>query len=79
LKGTIQILKLIKKRKKAHHRELKTTFSYKTLNIRLNQLLKLNLIEHHFFKGKKREEWYELTERGKKIVLILEKMDDIIV
>ena len=61
LKGAINILKFIKEHRRARYIDLSPIISYASLNTRLTQLEALNIIEHHFNKGKeKREEWYEL-------------------
>ena len=46
-----------------------------TLSVRLRKLLHFHLIEHHYEKEKKRKEWYELTDKGKRI---LQKLKDLI-
>lgn len=79
LKGTVNILKYINEHGKARYIDLSSIISYASLNTRLTQLETLNLIEHHFDRGKeKREEWYELTEKGKKIILIFNQLEEII-
>lgn len=49
-----------------------------TLNKRVKQLLDFNLISHHLEKKDVRKEWYEITEKGKKTLEILEEMVKII-
>ncbi len=39
-----------------------------TLNTRLKQLLEFNLITHHLEKKELRKEWYEITEKGRKVL-----------
>jgi len=38
------------------------------LNIRLKQLLHSKLITHHIIKNPERNEYYEITEKGKKVL-----------
>jgi DNA-binding HxlR family transcriptional regulator len=79
LKGTVNIIKYLSKHGKARYIDLSSLISYASLNTRLMQLETLNLIEHHFDRGKeKREEWYELTEKGKKLILIFNHLEEII-
>ena len=79
LKGTIKILKYSNEHEKARYIDLSSIISFASLNTRLTQLETLNIIEHHFNRGKeKREEWYELTEKGKKLILIFNQLEEII-
>ena len=79
LKGTVNILKFLYEHEKLRYIDLSSIISYASLNTRLMQLENLNLIEHHFNRGKeRREEWYELTERGKKLILIFDQVEEII-
>ncbi|MBU7047517.1 MAG: winged helix-turn-helix transcriptional regulator [Theionarchaea archaeon] len=79
LRGTVKILKYLNEQGKARYIDLSFIISYASLNTRLTQLETLNIIEHHFNRGKeKREEWYELTEKGKKLILIFDQLEEII-
>ena len=79
LRGTVKILKYLNEQGKARYIDLSFIISYASLNTRLTQLETLNIIEHHFNRGKeKREEWYELTEKGKKLILIFNQLEEII-
>ena len=44
--------------------------SVSTLNIRLKQLLHSKLITHHIIRDPERNEYYEITEKGEKILRI---------
>jgi DNA-binding HxlR family transcriptional regulator len=73
LTGTVKILlSLADSRKKYKNFNCG---SISTINDRLRQLLHLNLIEHHLTREKKREEWYTLTEKGKKVVECLKVLN----
>jgi len=78
LKGTIRILKYLKKHKKGQYKDLlKLELIVSTLNDRVRTLIKMGLISHNITLIEKREEWYELTEKGEKtlkLVLELEKV-----
>ncbi|KYK32164.1 MAG: hypothetical protein AYK19_15785 [Theionarchaea archaeon DG-70-1] len=50
------------------------SISLPTFNTRLRKLLKFGLIEHCIAKHPKRREWYEITERGKNVLKIMESM-----
>jgi DNA-binding HxlR family transcriptional regulator len=79
LRRTVKILKYLNEYGKARYIDLSTIISFASLNIRLTQLESLNLIGHHFNRGKeKREEWYELTEKGKKLILIFNQLEEIV-
>jgi len=81
LKGTIQILKYLREHKKAQYKDLRSVgLSIHLLNDRLRQLLKLNLISHHLVlkRRQKRKEWYELTEKGKKILKLILELEKIV-
>jgi DNA-binding HxlR family transcriptional regulator len=70
--GTVKILKTINNSKKCKFTDLIVITSRTTLYRRLKQFIKLGLIRHNLIKtGKQREEWYETTEKGKKVVGIL--------
>jgi len=45
-----------------------------TINKHLRKLLEFELVEHGRKKEPKRREWYEITERGKNILKIIEDM-----
>lgn len=78
LKGTIRILKYLKKHGKGQYKDLlELDLIVSTLNDRVRTLIKMGLISHNITLLEKREEWYELTEKGSevlKLVLELEKI-----
>ncbi len=67
-KGTKQMLELLSERGTAQYDEMLLPLSTPTLNKRLSELLAFGLIEHPFERMEIREEWYRLTEKGKKIL-----------
>ncbi|KYK32229.1 MAG: winged helix-turn-helix transcriptional regulator [Theionarchaea archaeon] len=80
LKATLRILKYLKEHKKAQYRDLRSVgISIHVLNDRLKQLLKLDLVSHHLVlkRGQKRKEWYELTEKGKKVLKLILELEKI--
>lgn len=77
--GTVRILKTINNSKKCKFTDLMVITSRTTLYRRLKQFIKLRLITHKMIKTeKKREEWYETTKKGKKVVEILDRIGNLI-
>jgi DNA-binding HxlR family transcriptional regulator len=73
--GTVRILKTINNSEKCIFTDLIAITSRTTLYRRLKQLTKLNLIKYNMIKEKgKRKEWYETTEKEKKVVKILDQL-----
>ncbi len=68
LKGTFGILQYLVDHGKSQYRDLEPLASTYTLSTRLGQLLEYGLIEHHFEKEERRTEWYEITEKGRKVL-----------
>ena len=75
LVGTYEILKQLKEKERCSYIELPDTMSTASRNKRLIQLKSLKLITHHFERGTKRIEWYEITEKGIKFLSLLEQID----
>lgn len=72
--GTKFILDYLNTHTDVQYKELNKTIPAHTLNTRLRELLRFKLIEHHFEKKEKRREWYNITERGKKVLEIMRKL-----
>lgn len=68
LKATVDILEYVDTHDTAQYKELQEFVSTHTLNARLQDLREYNLLEHHFVREDTRKEWYETTERGKKVL-----------
>ena len=76
--GTVEILKKINEKERCRYTDLTFIVSYSTLNTRLLQLTDFGLVRHHIKRnGGKREEWYGVTEMGKKVLKALEQFDRI--
>jgi DNA-binding HxlR family transcriptional regulator len=73
-RGTIPILRYLNEHRTAQYHQFNQFIITSTLNKRLRQLLYFNLINHYFMKEGviKRKEWYELTEKGRKVLQIAE-------
>ena len=69
--GTKKILELIYEHGTAQYKDFQPFMNAHTLNRRLRELLICGLLEHHIKKEEKRMEWYNITERGKKIAELL--------
>lgn len=74
LKGTLDILRHLDQYGTGQYKDFTEYANVPTLNQRLKQLLEFNLIEHHLEKQDLRREWYEITEKGKKVLKILNEM-----
>lgn len=75
LKGTRDILKFLDEHGTAQYKQLESFASTYTLSTRLRDLLSFELIEHHFIKDEVRREWYEPTEKGRRVLRILEELE----
>ena len=78
LVATADILKKVNEKGKTKYMDLKSFASYSTLNERLLQLTQLGLLKHNIVRDKeRRDEWYTITEKGKKVLRILEQLQKI--
>ena len=67
LTATVEILKSIQEGRN-QYLDFFTTASVSTVNKRIKQLITLGIIKHHLGREPKRKEWYTLTERGKRVL-----------
>jgi DNA-binding HxlR family transcriptional regulator len=72
--GAIVILEYMDAHIKTQYKDLNKTLAAYTLNCRLQELLDSKLIEHHFVRKETREEWYTITEKGRKVLHIIQKL-----
>ncbi|MBU7028899.1 MAG: winged helix-turn-helix transcriptional regulator [Theionarchaea archaeon] len=75
LTSTVDLLKSIHKGKN-QYKDFLTFMGIGTINRRLRELIKLGIIEHHFERKYKRKEWYTLTEKGKRILEAITRLED---
>ena len=75
-KGTVKILRMINNSGKCTSTNLKTIASRSTLHERLKQFEKLGLIKQ-VNPEKKRETYYEITEKGKGVIRLLDKLGNL--
>ena len=73
--GTYEVLKCIKDIGKCSYKDLPDTMCISSKNARIKEFLNQKLITHHFNRGNKRIEWYEITQKGIKFLSILELLD----
>ncbi len=52
--------------------------SVSTLNIRLKQLLHLKFITHHIIRDPERNEYYEVTEKGEKVLKVFLDFENVL-
>jgi DNA-binding HxlR family transcriptional regulator len=72
---TKQILEFIDENSHTQYKEMKGTFSISILNARLRDLMIFGLIHRNLEKVEKRREWYEITDRGKKVLAYLRELE----
>jgi len=73
-KGTKEMLQHLCQHEKVQHTNFDVSISVSTINKRLRKLLKFNMVEHYRTREPKKTEWYEITERGKRVLKIMEDM-----
>jgi len=73
-KATLSILQFLDRKEKARYKQLQEFVNTHTLNTRLKELLEYDLIEHHIIREDTRKEWYEPTERGKRVLKLLNEL-----
>ncbi len=80
LRGTITILRYLNEHSTAQYHQFNQFIETSTLNERLRQLLHFKFINHYFVKEGviKRKEWYELTEKGRKVLKIAETIIQVV-
>lgn len=70
--STIDILGYLNKRGTGQYKDFVQHVDVTTLNDRVEQLLEFNLITHCAEKEDVEKEWYEITEKGRKVLQIIE-------
>ncbi len=77
-KATRKILQFLEMEEKARYKELQEFVNTHTLNTRIKELLDYNLIQHHLVREDTRKEWYEPTERGRKVLELLDELANMV-
>jgi DNA-binding HxlR family transcriptional regulator len=78
LKATKKILEYLDEHETAQYKQLQQFVNTHTLNTRMRELLDFNLVQHHLVREDVRREWYESTEKGKRILGHLREMITIV-
>ena len=78
LKATKDILDFLVDNDTAQYRQLQGFINTHTLNTRLRELLDFGLVQHHLVREEVRREWYEPTEKGRKVLQHLREMVDLV-
>ena len=76
LSGAKDILFYLNKHDQGQYENFNFLVSTSTLNTRLSQLLEFGLISHHLTR-EDAEEWYEITDTGRKVVEHLKRLIEI--
>ncbi len=78
LNSTVDILHFICERTEATYGQLQEFVNTHTLNVRLRELIKFGLIEHHLERENKRREWYTITPKGRETIELCRKLGSLI-
>ncbi|MBU7028217.1 MAG: winged helix-turn-helix transcriptional regulator [Theionarchaea archaeon] len=73
-KAAVRILQYLGTEERVKYKDLQQFVNTHTLNVRIKDLLNHGLIEHHLTREEIRQEWYELTEKGKNVIELLNKL-----
>ena len=73
-KGTKEMLQYLCQQGEVQYTNFDLSISLPIFNTRLQKLLKFNMVEHYRTREPKKTEWYEITERGKRVLKIMEDM-----
>jgi len=77
LSGTKDILFYLNRHDQGQYENFNSLVSTSTLNTRLSQLLEFGLITHYSTREDAKKEWYEITEKGRKVVEHLRRLIEI--
>ncbi|MBU7018263.1 MAG: winged helix-turn-helix transcriptional regulator [Theionarchaea archaeon] len=78
LKATKKILEYLDENETAQYKQLQQFVNTHTLNTRMRELLDFDLVQHHLVREDVRREWYEPTEKGRKVLQYLREMVHVI-
>lgn len=77
-KATRSILQFLDKERKARYKQFQEFVNTHTLNTRLKELMEYDLIQHHMVREETRKEWYEPTERGQRVLQLLNELAEMV-
>ena len=70
--GTKRILEFLDQHDKTQYKDLAEFMNTHTLNARLRELLRYDLVEHHIIRDEWRKiQWYTITEKGRTVLYLL--------
>ena len=73
--GTKSILEFLDEHDKTLYKDLAEFMNTHTLNKRLRELLRYDLVEHHIIRDeRKRIQWYTITEKGRTVLYLLKSI-----
>ena len=75
-KGTKKLLEFLDEHGTVEYKQMTGFTSLPTLNTRLRKLLAFNMIECRVEGEKERKKWYNLTDKGRRILQCLKDMID---
>jgi len=73
-RAAIRILQYLGTEERVKYKDLQQFVNTHTLNNRIRDFLNHGLIEHHLTREEIRQEWYELTEKGREVLELLNKL-----
>jgi len=73
-RAAVKILQHLGEEERVKYKDLQQFINTHTLNVRIKDLLNHGLIEHHLTREEIRQEWYELSEKGKEVLELLNKL-----
>lgn len=76
-KASVDILRFVVEHGKGRYKDFQPFGSTYTINARIKDLTQLDLIQHKFVKEEVRKEWYESTERGRKVTHCLDDLGEV--
>ncbi|MBU7025956.1 MAG: winged helix-turn-helix transcriptional regulator [Theionarchaea archaeon] len=77
-KAAVGIPQYLDTEERAKYKDLQEFVNTHALNTRIRDLLNYDLIEHHMTREEVCRKWYELTEKGKKIVRIPNELIEVV-
>jgi len=77
LSGTIDILFYLDEYETGQYKDFNSQICSPVLNKRLPQLVRFGLITHHSTRENVKKEWYEIAEKGRKVVEHLKRLIEI--
>jgi DNA-binding HxlR family transcriptional regulator len=77
-KATRSILAFLDKEGRVRYKQFQEFVNTHTLNTRLRDLMRYDLIQHHMVREEIRREWYEPTDKGRKALQLLNELANLV-